>query len=71
MNMHELPKTYKGYSTAELLDILEKIPGGEAKNIPMETMSVFNDFVMDYELTYMARKVAGDRRAREAKQNLN
>ena len=69
MPTQELPKTYKGYSTAELLDILAKMPGGQAKNIPMETMSVLNDLVREYELTPVARWAASLERAREAKRN--
>jgi hypothetical protein len=61
MNMQGLPQTYKGHSTAELLNILERIPGGKAKDIPMQTMFILNDFVMEYKLTYMARWEPGQR----------
>lgn len=69
MNTRELPETYRGYSTAELLDILERIPGGRARNIPMQTMSVLDDFEREYELTYTAQRAAERSRTGEAKLN--
>ena len=71
MNTQALPKTYKGYSTAELLDILERIPGGHAKNIPWDMAVAVQDLAMEYELTPVARLVAAKaRRVSEASRNL-
>jgi hypothetical protein len=70
MNAQTLPQTYYGFSTAELLDILERIPGGQAKDVPMSTMSVLNDLVMEYGLTPVARGAIARKKARESQQSL-
>ncbi|MCC8166298.1 MAG: hypothetical protein LIQ31_09140 [Planctomycetes bacterium] len=53
----ELPKVYRGYSTAELLALLDKISGGvkEESNNPPEMMIALAALAHEFKLTPEAR----------------
>jgi hypothetical protein len=61
MNRNELPKTYMGYSTAELLDILDKVSGGLKESLPEppEKIIAMRMLAREYLLTSTAKVAAG------------
>ena len=73
MNTQTLPETYKGYSKAELLDMLERITGGLARegDYPIPMILTYQDFVMEYGLTPVARWAASLGKTREMETSPN
>jgi len=51
-----LPKTYKGYPTQELLEIWEQVKGpGINEGTPKEKISAMSDLLREYKLSPEAR----------------